>query len=142
MSRVTSLLAIIALAATALACQGNVFQLKLGDCFTGGDSANVSNVNVVECTQAHDAEVYYIFNYPDAPSSYPGDDAVQTTAADGCKPAFSDFVGLAFDSSSYGLKYLRPTSDSWGQGDRTIDCLITSGDGTTQLTGSAKGTAR
>ena len=142
MSRVTGLLAAIALAATALACQGNVFQLKLGECFTGGTSANVANVDVVACTQPHDAEVYSIFDYPSAPSSFPGDEAVQTAATDGCKPAFADFVGLDFDSSSYGLKYLRPTSDSWGTGDRTIDCLITSGDGTSQLTGSAKGTAK
>jgi hypothetical protein len=142
MSRVTALLAAIALAATAVACQGNVFQLKLGDCFVGGNDANVSNVDVVACTQAHDAEVYYIFDYPDAPSAFPGDDAVQAAAGNGCKPAFGDFVGLDFDSSTYAIKFLRPTSDSWGQGDRTIDCLITSGDGTTQLTGSSKGTAK
>jgi len=142
MPRVTALLAAIALAATALACQGNVFQLKLGDCFVGGTSAEVSNVNVVACAEPHDAEVYSIFEYPDAPSAFPGDGAVQTAAGNGCKPAFAEFVGLDFESSTYGVKFLRPTSDSWGRGDRTIDCLITSGDGTTQLTGSAKGTAK
>jgi hypothetical protein len=141
MSRLIGLFAALALAATALACQGNVFQLKLGDCFTGGDSSQVTNVDVVDCAQAHDAEVYFVFDYPDAPSDFPGDQAVQTAAETGCKPAFADFVGLDFDSSIYGVKFLRPTSDSWGQGDRTIDCLITSSDDS-QLTGSAKGTAK
>jgi hypothetical protein len=141
MPRATCLLVAIVLATTALACQGNVFSLKQGECFVGAATGNVSDVKIVDCTQAHDAEVYFVFPYPNAPSDFPGDDAVRTASETGCRPAFQDFVGLDFDSSSYGISFLRPTSDSWGTGDRTIDCLITSGDGS-QLTGSAKGTAK
>jgi hypothetical protein len=139
MRRTLGLLAGVALAYTTMACQGNVFQLKVGECFNGASTGDVSDVTVIACTSPHDAEVYSTFQYPNAPSDYPGSATVKTTAEDGCKTAFAPFVGKSFDESVYGLSYLQPTADSWKTGDRTIDCLITSTD-TTQLTGSAKGT--
>jgi hypothetical protein len=131
-------------ATTATACsQGNVFSLKVGDCFNqpSATASSVSNVPIVPCTGAHDAEVYFVFDYPNAPASYPGDEAVRTAAENGCKPAFTTWVGLDFDHSIYGFSYLRPTSDSWDAKDRTIDCVIVSSD-ENPLTGSAKGTKK
>lgn len=139
MRRALVLLAGLALAFTTMACQGNVFKLKVGDCFNGAATGTVSDVSVVDCATAHDAEVYFIFDYPSAPSAYPGDDTVRTTAESGCKPPFATFVGVDFDTSVYGLSYLRPTSDSWGTGDRIIQCLVTPETGATKLTGSVKG---
>src|SRR5262249_16480570 len=106
MARLTALLTGIALAFVSLAGQGHVFQLKLGDCFTGAASGNVSDVTTVACSQPHDAEVYSVFTYPNAPSDYPGDDAVKSTAETGCTPAFKDFVGIDYNSSNYGISFL------------------------------------
>lgn len=142
MRRVLLLLAGIALAYTTMACQGNVFQLKVGDCFNGAATGSVSDVSTVDCGTAHDAEVYFTFAYPNAPSAYPGADAVSAAAEVGCKPPFATFVGKDFDTSVLGLSYLSPSSDSWGTGDRTIQCLITPESGQTKLTGSAKNANR
>ena len=68
MRRALVLLAGLALAFTSMACQGNVFQLKVGDCFNGAATGTVSDVSTVDCATAHDAEVYFIFDYPNAPS--------------------------------------------------------------------------
>jgi hypothetical protein len=139
MRRTLGLLAGIALAYTTMACQGNVFQLKVGDCFNGASTGDVADVKVIDCAQPHDAEVFSAFPYPDAPSDYPGAAPVKALAESTCKTNFASFVGISYDNSAFGLSYLQPTAESWKTGDRTIDCLITSGD-TTQLTGSAKGT--
>ncbi|MEA2621297.1 MAG: hypothetical protein QOH61_207 [Chloroflexota bacterium] len=137
----TALLLAAAVALGGLACQGNVFSLKVGDCFNGGGASEVSDVTTVDCASPHDAEVYSVFDYPNAPSAYPGDDAIGAAADTRCRQDFAIFVGLSYDESIYNSNKLRPTSKSWESGDRTIDCLITSADGT-QLTGSAKGTKK
>ncbi len=140
MRRALLLLAGLALAFASMACQASVFELKVGDCFSGASSGTLSNVDVIDCAKAHDFEVYAIFDYPNAPSAYPGDAAISSAGQDGCVAPFATFVGIDFNSSTaYSFSFLKPTSDSWGSGDRTYDCLITSADGS-QLTGSAKGT--
>jgi hypothetical protein len=139
MRRALVLLAGLALAFTGIACQGNVFQLKVGDCFNGAATGTVTDVSNVDCATPHDAEVYFIFDYPNPPSDYPGTATVQTTSEDGCKPPFATFVGVDFDNSIYGLSYLSPTSNSWATGDRKIQCLVTPESGATKLTGSVKG---
>ena len=141
MKRALVLLAGLALAFTTLACQGNVFSLKVGDCFNGSATGEVTDVATIDCAQAHDDEVFYIFNYPNAPSSYPGADAIRTASETGCKAQFADFVGLDFDSSVYGLSWLSPTEKGWGTGDRAIQCLVTAETGS-KLTGSVKGTKK
>jgi hypothetical protein len=144
MPRLTAMIAAVALAAGTLSCSsGGGFHLKPGDCFNGGDSSTLTSANLVDCGQPHDAEVFYIFAYPNAPAGYPGDAAIQTTAETGCTPPFEDYVGISYDSTTaYTISFLRPDADSWGQGDRAFYCFITAYDGTSQLTGSAKGTAK
>jgi hypothetical protein len=144
-NRVASALLVVVLAAAALAaCQGNVFSLKVGDCFTGGTSdENVSNVSIVDCSQPHDGEIYSVFDYPNAPSAFPGDGTVTQTGDSQCAQDFATYVGIDWSESSiYSFSELQPSSDSWGQGDRTIDCVILSKTQGQQLTGSAKGTAK
>jgi hypothetical protein len=142
MRRALVLLAGFVLAFTTLACQGSVFSLKVGDCFNGTSTGTVSDVSNVDCTAPHDAEVFNIFDYPNAPSNYPGSDVLRATAEAGCKPAFATFVGLDFNASIYGLSYFGPTEDGWGKGDRGIQCLITPEQGQDKLTGSVKGVAK
>ena len=129
-------------AAVVGGCQGNVFSLKVGDCFNGGAAGTeVSDVTIVDCAKPHDAEVFSVFDYPNAPSDFPGTDALNTAVTDKCNPDFETYVGKDYNSSTYGLAPLLPTEDGWKSGDHEIVCLIVSGD-SGQLTGSAKGTAK
>ena len=52
--------------AVAMACTGNVFSLEVGDCFNDPDSGfeEVTDVEIVECSENHDNEVYALSDYP------------------------------------------------------------------------------
>lgn len=120
--------------------------LKVGDCFnlTPSTDANGDNVNVntlIDCAQAHDAEVFLAFAVPVSPSGYPGDEAIGTLQQSRCDAAFVTFVGKDPGLSSYTIDYIRPDINTWSRGDRTIECLIEDANGG-KLTGSAKGTKK
>jgi hypothetical protein len=130
-------------ATVAAGCgQGNVFSLKVGECFGGAATGEVSDVNKVDCAAAHDSEVFSVFDYPNAPADFPGADAMSTAASDRCPTDFQAYVGIDAASSQYGIGQLVPTSSSWAQGDRQVVCLIEPGTTGQTLTGSAKGTAK
>ena len=129
-------------AIVAAGCQGNVFSLKVGECFSGAASGDVSDVNKVDCSVAHDSEVFSVFDYPNPPSDFPGDSAMKSAAADRCITDFQAYVGIDAASSSYGVGQLVPTAGGWAQGDRQLVCLVQPGTQGTPLTGSAKGTAK
>lgn len=120
-------------------CNGNVFSLKVGDCFNNTTTENVADVSVVPCTDAHDDEVYLLATYTPDSDTYPGVPAVQGFAAQACGNGFQSYVGVAYADSVYDVTALYPSSDSWGNGDRVIDCLLDLKAGG-QATGSGKGT--
>jgi hypothetical protein len=123
--------------------QGNVFTLKVGDCFDGVAAGEVSDVNKVDCSAPHDSEVYSVSDYPAAPSAYPGASAVNTATSTACITDFKTFVGIdAAASQTYTIGQLVPTADSWAQGDRQLVCIITPLTAGQKLTTSAKGTAK
>ena len=123
MKRIT-LIALVAVALVAGACgQGNVFSLEVGTCFDDPEGfGEIADVPIVECSDPHDNEVYYLFDLPDG--SFPGTDAVETQAIDGCLAAFEPFVGLEYQSSILEISWLTPTSQSWDAGDREIVCFL------------------
>lgn len=130
-------------AVVAGGCQGNVFSLKVGQCFSGLASGEVSDVNTVDCATAHDSEVFSVFDYPNPPSDFPGADAVNAAATAQCATAFQDYVGVAATASTlYSYGWIAPTADSWKAGDHQIICLIHSATQGSTLTGSAKSTAK
>lgn len=133
------LMAIVALAIVASACgEGNVFSLEVGTCFDDPDAASgeVSDVPVVECSEPHDNEVYYLFDLPDG--DFPGTASVENSAQDGCLAQFEAYVGEPYETSVLGIWPLYPTAGSWDQGDREIVCVLYDIDGT-PLTGSVRG---
>ena len=123
---------------TAAACQGNVFSLKLGDCYNGGSESEVSDVSVVPCTEAHDYEVFSVLTY--AGDTFPGDSVIQSFAETECVNAYEPYVGKSYESSEFYIRYLTPTSQTWATGDRVIDCVLYSQSG--KLTGSMRGSNR
>ena len=102
-------------------------------------ATRVSTVTRVDCSKPHHFELIAIQKNP-APdgASYPGDATMKSETQGFCHTQFESYVGIASDSSSYDSIDLRPTSDSWGQGDRSEQCYVGLQNG--QLTGTVKGT--
>ena len=133
----------------AVATQGQLdaFAVELGDCIqdpTAGaapdEEAEVQSIEAVPCSEPHDGEVYHVFDMPDA-EEYPGDDAVLAAVEEGCKGAFPDFVGKAYEESTLDFLSLQPTEETWNQmDDREIVCIVVDPSGE-KKTGSLKGAA-
>lgn len=131
---------LLALALLAAACSGNVFDLEVGQCFNDPDSFDeVANVDIVDCEEPHDNEVYHLFDLADG--SYPGLDAVESDAVDGCLAAFEPFVGRDYQTSELDIRYLYPTPDTWDDGDREIVCALFDLSGA-QMTGTERNSGR
>lgn len=136
MKRVVALL-VLALATTA--CSNNVFDLEVGQCFNDPDSFDeVANVEIVDCTEPHDNEVFHLFDIADG--SFPGDTGVSESAVEGCLAQFDGYVGLDYASSVLDIRYLVPTSETWSDGDREVVCILYHLNNE-KLTGSMQGSA-
>lgn len=118
-------------------------KLDVGACMNGireGSVVTATSNQPVDCAQPHDNEVIGSFDYT-ASSGFPGSDALQAFAEQVCLPAFSQYVGVDFQSSKLDVLPLLPTDQTWLKGDRTVSCIVLMHDGT-KLTGSVKGTAQ
>lgn len=134
----TRLMLVMLGAATLLAAcgSGNVFSLEVGTCYQDpGAVDEVSDVETVDCGEAHDYEVFALFDLDDG--DYPGQEAVGEAALQGCFLDFEQYVGRDYQSSELDMTWLIPTSDSWGDGDREVVCTLFEFAGG-QLTGSMK----
>ncbi len=101
----------------------DVFLLSVGDCFNDGESQSVQDVQQVDCAAAHDYEVYEAFDIPG--DDYPGDEAVDEAATNGCGASFATFIGIPYEQSAYDFNHLTPTADSWTKGgDHEVLCLV------------------
>lgn len=120
-----------------------VFALQVGDCFNQPPDGNISEVAAVPCDSAHDNEVFATFDMEGGDDAdYPGDAAVQTAAEECIGDTFTDYVGIEFAQSRFGVFPITPTQDTWESdlNDREIICTANAVDGT-QITGSIKDTA-
>ena len=97
---------------------------RLGDCFKDFDPEAPTST-VVDCTTGHSAQLVAIEHYADG-DSYPGRDPLKQKALDTCKAA-----PLAEKQSNYvlGYKLAYPSSTSWDNGDRRVDCYVTADTG-------------
>lgn len=119
------LLALVTAVALSGCSEGNVFELAVGDCFDdtaelgGGE---VSDVPVVPCDEPHDNEVFHTFEVPDG--EFPGEEALVALAEETCVPAFEEWVGIEYASSSLDMFPITPTESSWSTGDREVVCAL------------------
>jgi hypothetical protein len=80
-------------------------------------------VPVVECSEAHDDEVYA--NVTATDETFPGIDAVDDEAEKLCEAEFAGYVGAEYeDATSLDFSFYAPTGDSWAAGDRGITCVV------------------
>jgi hypothetical protein len=113
--------------------------LEVGDCLPEGlDGEEFFEVTVVPCDGPHLDEIYYEFTLPDG--DFPGEDALADAAIRECEPEFEEFADIAYEESELDYWWLTPTETSWAGGDRTMQCLIYSYEGT--VTGTLEGAAR
>ncbi len=125
----------------------SVYELRTGDCFNGGERVaeetgqerTVETVTAVPCAQAHDNEVFAVFKHPaKAAAPFPGEEAVNKIAQDGCLERFEPYVGRPYDGSDLQVAVIAPGEESWKEeDDRAIACIVY-GDG--RLKGSQKKT--
>lgn len=97
---------------------------QAGDCFKDFDP-EAPESTIVDCTTGHSAQLIAIEHYA-AADSYPGRDPLKQKALDACKAA-----PLTDKSADYVLSYklAYPSSASWDNGDRRVDCYVTADTG-------------
>ena len=138
---ITLVLGILLLAA----CEGNVFSLKVGDCYNGAmlsteESIEVADVDLVSCDDPHKNEVYAVFELPD--STWKSDDYVFKQAEIGCMARFKTFVGIEYELSTLWADIIYPLEKGWKEmDDRRVTCSINQESGM-KVSGSAKGSRR
>jgi hypothetical protein len=131
-----------AASANASGIQTSAFDLEVGDCFSTDDISTVTEVTVVDCGASHVYEVFGLTDYEaSATDAFPGDDTLNTAADAACRPAFNDYVGIAYDDSDWYGTFINPSESTWADGDREIVCVLHTQE-ETAVTGSAKDTAR
>lgn len=118
----------------------DIFAIRVGDCLTQEvGSGTTSSTEIIPCSEPHSGEIYAGFD-SSAPA-FPGTDAMNTEAEDGCVARFTDFVGVPWQQSTLAISYFVPTNDSWDlANDREILCIIE--DPTGPVSGTLQGSNR
>lgn len=124
----------------------DVDEISVGDCVSPvGDDLFVGSVELIDCEEPHDAEVYAQFEVPgdalpDDPTTpgYPGGSELTWYAQDECQARFESYTGESYWTAPYDVKVITPSFSTWDVGDRMITCLLIAADGGS-LTGSAGG---
>ena len=131
-----------ALAAVS-ACGGetSVLNLEVGQCVNTEAEGEVSSVPVVDCAETHNGEIFSLPQLPDG--DFPGDESVRQSANELCAGQdFQTYVGKTYQESAIYFSALTPTTETWGDGDREIVCILTADETGSQSTGSLRGANR
>lgn len=122
----------------------SVFNLEAGDCFlwpsdeaSTGEAVQVGSVTTVDCAEAHDAEIFHVFDVTDGPWD---EEAILTEGFEVCSAEFENYIGARYETSEPYLDGLTPTENGWENGDHEIACYVYEPD--VQQTGSLQGAAR
>ena len=91
-----------------------------GDCFKDFDP-EAPQSTVVDCATGHSAQLIAVHHFEDS-DGYPGLNALKDRGRETCRSA-----QLAAAATSYDLKQRNayPSSTSWDNGDRRVDCYVT-----------------
>jgi hypothetical protein len=111
--------------------------LKVGDCVNGlKNTTNLLSLPGVPCAQAHEGEVFAVFDLP--AGDYPGSAAVDDQVSRECNDRLTGYSPSAGSDPDIGLFSVYPLQQNWNRGDRQVVCLATASSGST-TTGSIKG---
>lgn len=101
----------------------SVDELRTGDCFNTSDDDEITDVDGVPCTEAHEYEVFTLGTY-EGDGTYPPDSALPAIFSEVCEPSFAAYVGASYATSEIYGSMISPSEDSWGSGDRSFICLL------------------
>ncbi len=101
----------------------NVNDLGVGDCWDDptDTSSGILEVELVDCDDPHDNEVYLLVNLNDGPYDA---ERVDIEADAACLDAFFGYVGQVYEDSALGYFTLTPTEAGWAEGDREVICSL------------------
>ena len=124
----------------------SVFDIQVGDCMAEPTEDTVTDVEVVPCSEEHEYEFYYEYELGLGDDYATAAGQIDADADQKCYDAFTDFVGISFEeSASLYYNYYVPSSESWAEGDRQIQCMVLEADesgNVIPVTGSLKGSKR
>jgi hypothetical protein len=103
-----------------------VFSLQAGQCLDSGRNG-ISGLQVLSCSQAHDAEVFATFRV--AGPHYPGAAALQQQARQGCASRLSGYLNPQLSTASLAQSFVYPDAGAWSAGERTVVCTVRSTSG-------------
>jgi hypothetical protein len=96
--------------------------LAVGDCFDTGDTEVLTEVDSKECDEPHQYEVVHVATWTGPDDTYPSGTAQDDFIATECLPAFAQYVGTDFETSSLFMTTITPSEESWADGDRAFVC--------------------
>ncbi|NJC23456.1 hypothetical protein BJ994_002532 [Arthrobacter pigmenti] len=103
-------------------------ELGAGACILDFDESNLSeNVTTVTCTTPHNAQLLATDTYPED-TEFPGDEALAVRGDELCNSAEVD-ERAATEYPDLTLIQVTPTSGTWAEGDRRVDCFVVSNEG-------------
>ena len=102
--------------------RASLYDLRVGDCFSGLGRNQDLRVRPVGCGRPHQAEVYGLVTLDNR--RYPGVDTLRVQAATTCARRFAAYTGEpAGPDTEVAFTEVVPTLASWSAGDRTALCL-------------------
>jgi hypothetical protein len=99
-----------------------VNRLRVGQCFQQSTQDEIHRVEVVPCSQPHDAEVSAIV--PLRSQELPAETELERLGAEACGDGFRSYVGVAAHESELDYGWLVPNTEAWAGGDRTVVCTL------------------
>ena len=117
------------------------FVPEVGQCYGDGtDADELDEELALDCSSPHRIEIAGVLFHPGG--EFPGEDALDDFAVDGCLTLFGAYVGVDYANSVLELYWVPPTESTWHLlGDRRIVCMVGSMDDSL-LTGSQQGSGR
>ena len=87
----------------------------------------MESVEVVDCTQAHTMEMLDHVDVSGMISDYPGATSTEWALTDEqCNGHYTQAMGAPFTSgSAWRLMNLVPSSQTWAEGEKSVQCVIT-----------------
>lgn len=131
--------ALVAAAGTLVACSSGpqlgisvpAGAIRVGQCVVPPKvpSAELTQVEVVPCTQRHTQESYALVTYSSSAAgssdTYPGAEPLKKFADGACAQRFTEYVGVAYADSSLFFTYLLPSARGWAAKDHVVNCFVT-----------------
>lgn len=103
--------------------QGTVDVLDVGTCFDTATGDAGTTVDVIDCEQPHQYEVFHKLAVPGP--SYPGEDALRIAGDEGCLAQFESYVGTPYEDSELDVEPILPEASAWdGRGEPQIRCAL------------------